>query len=384
MLDNLLLGDCMQIALLVGLALLPCAAAIFVATVGHDNWAVQINNFDQRLPDIREGLQKKRGALVGRAITAILGGIYEVTAAIDAPAWRAAARTGLCLYSALAVIALLGFCLFEIAENQDTLLPFEIAGFPLLIGLAIGVFAPSGIVAAVDSRCEAAVAYYHRTREQRGFFLKWTLNPALWLNEKIFSATERDSLDPAWRAAIRLMAALYLISLIAVSMYMIVALMIALAVIAIAFLIISKALNWETTNEPDEEIGSPPKSRGPFPANAATSKTRQGFFGAYEEHRREDGRVTGTTRKREGFFGAYAEHRDADGHVTGTSKAREGFFGQYVEHRDEDGNVTGSSKPREGFFGPYNEHKDAGGNVTGETRDKEGFFGPYTEHKPKK
>jgi hypothetical protein len=363
--------------------LLPCACSLFLGFGQPHTLMSWINGFGRTLDTARGRLTGKKIYAPARLVVNLLAWIYAATKPIANPGWRAASRAAICIYGTFAFVtaiwALVGF----IAAYQDELLPFEIGLAPLLAGVAVGLFAPPAIVAGINGATGRTAAYYLRTRQSRGVFLKWTLNPALWINDKIFSLTENAAISDDWRAAIRLSAALYLVALIALSMYLVIVVVLALVAIAVAFFILSKVMDWQTDDNEGAVMDTNPKPQGPF-SGAATTRTRHGFFGDYREHRDKTGGVTGTSRAREGFFGAYTEHRDAQGDVSGSTKLREGFFGSYAEHRDDDGDVTGTSKSREGFFGPYTEHRDADGNVTGESRDREGIFGPYTEHTPKK
>ena len=366
---------------LLGLALfLPCTLCLFIGLARQHALVNWINCLGRAMSAAVERMGGARAYAPARlALTGLLW-VYKVTKPIASPDWRAASRTAICIYGTLALTVAVSALIAVVVADQSELLPFEIALAPLFAGVLIGFLAPPAIVTGINGATERTAAYYLRTRQDRSDFLKWTLNPALWINDKIFSLTQKAAIGDGWRAAIRLSAALYLVALVLLSMYLVVALVVALVVIAAAFWIASQVMDWQTEGA---SADSPTRS-APLSGGATTSKMRHGFFGDYEEHRDKTGTVVGTSRVKQGFFGAYTEHRDAQDTVTGSTKLKEGFFGQYAEHRDREDNVTGTSKSREGFFGPYTEHRDTGDQVTGESREKEGFFGPYTEHTPKK
>jgi hypothetical protein len=375
--------DLFAYGLLSILLLLPCAFSLFLGFGQPHTLMSWINGFGRTLDAARGRLTEKKIYAPARLAVNLLAWIYAATKPIASPGWRAASRAAICIYGTFAFVTAIWALVALIAAYQDDLLPFEIGLAPLLVGVAVGLIAPPAIVRGINGGTERTTAYYLRTRQSRGAFLKWTLNPALWINDKIFSLTEKNAISDDWRAAIRLSAALYLAALIALSMYLVVVVVLALVVIAVAFFIVSKVMDWQTGDNGDGAVGGKPKAQDPF-SGATTSRMRQGFFGAYEEYRDGSNAVVETRRARQGFFGTYIERRNGQDEFIGEETQKEGFVGPYTEYTDKDEKVTHTSTQREGFFGPYEETSDTEGHVTTESREKDGFFGPYTEHTPKK
>ena len=313
--------------------------------------------------------------------------LHSATAGTEHPGLRAALRVGGCIVIMYAYVFALLAMLYAAGTVYDAVppalsTPLLILFAPWLAALAIVAFEPGPVITFINSKSLAISRYYERNRGRDGFFYRWALRPALWLQHRLFHAVDAGAMSEPRKAAIRLVAWYYLAALVVVSIEFIIALIIGGVLLVIALFIIGKAMGG------DDSGSNPVRTAGGIAAATARTRKRSDFWGdAYDEHIKGDGRTAGTSRAKKDFWGdKYTEHLDADGNKTGESREKKDFWGdRYEEHRDADGNRTGKTESRKDLWGDsYDQHNDADGNIVGESREKRDFWGdPYTEHKPK-
>jgi hypothetical protein len=192
----------------------PAAFGLFLGFGGRDALVEKVNRLERLLPAIAQVLRAKRSLVIPRFLLGVARVIYGLTAPLPWPRWRAAARVTLCLMLLSALLFGVGYLAAILVIHQDDLLPYEVLGAPVLLGLAVGFLKPTHIVKAINDGAAAAILYFRGSGH--GVLLRFTLDPALWLYDRLYRATERSR--PEWAAAIRLAWGFYLAVLAAIAL----------------------------------------------------------------------------------------------------------------------------------------------------------------------
>lgn len=192
----------------------PAAFGLFLGAGGHDALVEKVNRLERPLPAIAQVLRAKRSLVIPRFLIGVAGIIYRLTAPLPAPRWRAAARVALCLTLLSALLFGIGYLAAILVIHQHDLLPYEVLGAPALLGLLIGLLKPGHVVKAVNDGAAAAILYFRGSGH--GVLLRLTLDPVLWLYDRLYRMTERSR--PEWAAAIRLASGVYLALIAAIAL----------------------------------------------------------------------------------------------------------------------------------------------------------------------
>lgn len=238
------------------------------------------------------------------------------------------------------------------------------------------------------SQTEVLGATIERARSKlagnTGYFARFVRAPIVWSFAKLYSLTGQIG-DQFLRSGARIAGSVYLVYGVVLTAYaafmaaaFAVGVVIALALLYLLLKFLPAILAMCGIHVPNFGRFMPIPSRS---SDAATSREREGLFGAYTETRDASGNVIAESRQRDGVFGSYTETRDANGNVIAESREREGLLGPYTETRDANGKVIAETRQREGLLGTYAETRDADGKVVSEFREREGLLGNYTEHK---